>query len=102
MIDRIILCHQKRRTHTRLTASDYTLMIEEGVIEDGVFNPVSCERFSWTEYPELMALHDGNGWNIPELMLFVTDWKPPRIDEVHVLLGLKDMDLLHQAGLEIA
>jgi hypothetical protein len=103
VIDRIILCHQKRQTYTRLSVSHMALTIEEGTIKPrGVFNPITCERFSFADYPELMALHDGNGWNIPEVMLLVSDWKPPLPDEVHVILGRCDMDLLLKQGLEIA
>jgi hypothetical protein len=83
--------------------SDRRLTIEEGTIEpQGVFNPITFEGFAFEDYPELMALHDGNGWNIPEVMLLVSDWKPPLPDEVHVILGMKDMDLLRKVGLEIA
>jgi hypothetical protein len=99
MIDRLLLCNRKRTTYD-------SLVIEEGTIRHAIFDPICAEYFPFCDYPELMGLHDGHGWNIPEVANLLNEWKMPAdypgFDEVHVILSKADMDLLATVGLEIA
>lgn len=72
-------------TYARLGAGLRVIEVALGNMDDGRFFIPSAAHVSvlrLADYPELGALHDGNGWNLPELASFVA--------------GLEDLD-----GLEL-
>jgi hypothetical protein len=56
-------------THALITGTNQVLSVHYGVARRGIrFEETRRDGFLIAEYPELLSLHDGTGWNLIELL----------------------------------
>jgi len=90
-------------THARLTWAKRGLRVEMGHLWHQMFRPLTTEMLLFSEYPELISLFDGQGWNVHELHHLLEDADRAAFPEaVTLLITQKDINLLSEFGFSLA
>lgn len=97
----VIRKHQTA-THARLTVLEQGIRIEWGCVKRLVFRVVTMEMMLFSEFPELLAIWDGDAWNVDELNALLSDAEGTALAEAGLLLlTQKDINILESVGLAL-